>query len=103
MAETVVFFLGDEGEPLFLVDVPRLCEHVVGPEHELLVATASSETNTLIDEAGTPPQAARPRFGPEEAEFCACFTSLHPTYGAHDFTVHPRHSASLSPGLLVVA
>ncbi len=67
-----------------------------------MVATASSETNTLIDEAGTQTQAARPGFDQEEAEFGDRFTALHDKYGADDFTVHLGDPAAFSRGIVVV-
>src|SRR5258706_13915297 len=102
MTVTVVFFLGDERDSLLLVDVPRLCKHVVGPEHELLVATASSEANTFIDETGTKTQTARPGFDQEEAELGDRFTALHNKHGADDFTVHLGDPAAFSRGVVVV-
>src|SRR5258706_11098539 len=102
MTVTVVFFLGDERDSLLLVDVPRLCKHVVGPEHELLVATASSEANTFIDETGAKTQTARPGFDQEEAEFGDRFTTLHNKHGADDFTVHLGDPAAFSRGVVVV-
>ena len=58
MAKTVMCFLGDKFEPCFLVDVSRFHENAVGPEHKFVIATPSSEANTLFDEAGTEPKAA---------------------------------------------
>ncbi len=51
MAETVMGFFGDEFKAYFRVDVAGFYEDTVGPEQKFLVATASSEANTLLDKA----------------------------------------------------
>jgi len=102
MTEAVMCFLGNEREPRFLVDVPRFYEHVVGPEHEFLVAAASSKANALFDEASAQTQAARLGFNQQKSEFGDRFTTLHYKYGADDFTAHFRDPAAFSCWIVVV-
>src|SRR5947209_4100578 len=88
MPETVMCFLGYEFETGFLVDVTRFQEHTVGPEHQFLVTTASSEANTLFDKASTQPKTTCLWFNQQQPELGDCFTALHDKYRTNDLSVH---------------
>src|SRR5581483_539006 len=102
MTEAMVCTLGHELEPCFSVDVSRLYKDALGPEHEFLVTTASSEANTLFDETRTQPQATCLRFDQQESEFGNCFTTLHNKNGTNDFPIHLRDPAAFSCRIVVV-
>src|SRR6266700_1123877 len=102
MPETVMCFLCYEFKPGFLVDVTRFQEDTVGPEHQFLVTTASSEANTLFDKASTQPKTACLWFNQQQPELGDCFTALHDKYRTNDLSVHLCNPAAFSFRVVVV-
>src|SRR6516225_2624827 len=93
MAETVMCFLSNELESYLLIDVTGFHENVVGPEHQFLVATASSEAYTFLNKASAQPQAACLGFDQQETEFGNRVAALHNKYRADNFPIHLRNPA----------
>src|SRR5262249_41777872 len=96
VAEAVVRLLGDEGEPLLLINMPRFGEHTVCPEHKFPVAATPRETNALLDEPGAQSQAARLRLDQQQAELGNCLAGLHDEHRADDLAVHLCDPATLA-------
>ena len=50
MTEAVMFFFAHQFESVANVDPPRGVQHVVRPQHHLLVAGAAGEADAFLDE-----------------------------------------------------
>lgn len=68
VAEAVVGFLGDEREPVALVDAAGGGEHVVGPQRDRLVTGVPCGCEALVDQAGAQAQAACFRVDEQQAQ-----------------------------------
>src|SRR5947208_4762872 len=91
MAETVMCFLCNKLKSYLLIDMAGFHKDTIGPEHQFVIATASSETNTLLDETSTQAQAACFRFNQQQSQFGDRLAALHDKDRANDFPIHLRN------------